>query len=56
MRKDLEILIAESPVCSKSPLHSKLVDDICVIEENAKNNIVEKPLVFRNMRSSKSLL
>ena len=48
------------PVCSKSPLHSKLVDDIKNIEQNAQNNakkgIEEKPLVFRNMRSSKSLI
>jgi hypothetical protein len=44
------------PVCSKSPLHSKLVEDIRRIESNAENNIVEKPLVFRNMRTSKSLL
>lgn len=48
------------PVCSKSPLHSKLVEDIRRIENNAdnsaKNNNVEKPLVFRNMRTSKALL
>lgn len=43
------------PVCSKSPLHSKLVDDIRTIEQNANSGIEEKPLVFRNMRSSKSL-
>ncbi len=44
------------PVCSKSPLHSKLVDDIRAIEKNAQNKVLEKPLIFRNMRSSKSLL
>ncbi len=48
------------PVCAKSPLHTKLVDDIKNIELNAQNNakkgIEEKPLVFRNMRSSKSLI
>ena len=44
------------PVCSKSPLHSNLVENIRRIESNAENNIVEKPLVFRNMRNSKSLL
>jgi len=43
------------PVCAKSPLHEKLVDDIRDIEKNANNDIVEKPLVFRNMRTSKTI-
>lgn len=43
------------PVCSKSPEHQKLVDDIQRIEHNANNNIEDKPLVFRNMKTSKEL-
>ncbi len=43
------------PVCSKSPHHQALVDDVNRIEANAKAGMVEKPLVFRNMRASKEL-
>ena len=43
------------PVCSKSPNHGKLVEDIRRIEAISKQNIIEKPLVFRNMRASKKL-
>lgn len=43
------------PVCSKSPNHRKLADDIKRIEAQAISKVKEKPLVFRNMRTSKKL-
>jgi pyrroloquinoline quinone biosynthesis protein E len=44
------------PVCSKSPHHQALVDDVNRIEAMAKSGMVEKPLVFRNMRASKEIV
>ncbi len=44
------------PVCSKSPHHQALVDDVNRIEAIAKTGMVEKPLVFRNMRASKEII
>jgi len=48
------------PVCAKSPNHGKLLSDIDRIEAEAKHNavhnLVEKPLVFRNMRASKKII
>lgn len=43
------------PVCAKSPHHQQLVDEVKRIEYNAEHAIEEKPLVFRNMRTSKQL-
>lgn len=44
------------PVCTKSPNHQKLVNEVNRIEANASHNITEQPLVFRNMRASKKLI
>ena len=48
------------PVCSKSPMHGELLKDVERIEAEAKHNeahgLVEKPLVFRNMRTSKQII
>lgn len=44
------------PVCSKSPHHQKLLSNINKIENNIKLAINEKPLLFRNMRSSKKFI
>jgi pyrroloquinoline quinone biosynthesis protein E len=43
------------PVCTKSPHHQQLVDDVRRIEHNAVHGNDEKPLVFRNMPTSKKL-
>ena len=42
------------PVCSKSPHHQSLVDE--VESYTASPEVSEKPLVFRNMKNSKALL
>ena len=44
------------PVCSKSPHHSQLLDDVRRIENLAGQPIEEKPLIFRNMRASKKIV
>ncbi|RME35979.1 MAG: pyrroloquinoline quinone biosynthesis protein PqqE [Gammaproteobacteria bacterium] len=45
------------PVCSKSPHHQELLDEVARIEADAMNpDVPEKPLVFRNMRTSKALI
>ncbi|MEM7027863.1 MAG: SPASM domain-containing protein, partial [Pseudomonadota bacterium] len=49
------------PVCSKSPHHQELIDDVARIgkiaeEEQANKEVEAKPLIFRNMRNSKNLL
>lgn len=43
------------PVCSKSPHHQALQDEILRVEANIKSSNKEKPLVFRNMRQSQSI-
>lgn len=44
------------PVCDKSPYHQKLLDDVERINKLAKDDTVEqKPLIFRNMKTSKAL-
>lgn len=47
---------AADPICSKSPYHQTLKDEIKRIEDNAENHVETKPLVFRNMRNSKSII
>lgn len=47
---------AADPICSKSPYHHTLKDEIKRIEDNAENHVETKPLVFRNMRNSKSII
>lgn len=44
------------PICSKSPNHQALLDDVNRIETNAINHVIEKPLVFRNMKNSKEII
>ena len=45
------------PVCSKSPHHQALLDEVARIEADAVNPAIpEKPLVFRNMRASRELI
>ena len=47
---------ATDPVCDKSPLHSKLLDDVERIGNLARSGqSPAQPLVFRNMRNSKNL-
>ncbi len=45
------------PVCSKSPHHQELLEEVARIEADAVNPAIpEKPLVFRNMRTSRELI
>ncbi len=45
------------PVCSKSPDHQALVDEVARIETLATSPTAEaKPLIFRNMRKSRELI
>ena len=44
------------PVCSKSPHHGQLVEEITRIETLVETGDVIKPLVFRNMKASKKLV
>jgi pyrroloquinoline quinone biosynthesis protein E len=44
------------PVCSKSPHHQALLDDVNRIATDVKNKVEAKPLLFRNMRNSKVLI
>lgn len=46
---------AADPVCSKSPHHDALVNQVDTIEQKATQAEQEKPLIFRNMKNSKSL-
>ncbi|MEQ8234616.1 MAG: pyrroloquinoline quinone biosynthesis protein PqqE [Gammaproteobacteria bacterium] len=47
---------ATDPVCDKSPHHAALVADVERLEHLSDADAAAKPLVFRNMRNSRTLL
>lgn len=44
------------PVCSKSPDHQKLVDFVERLDSQTPDEVEARPLVFRNMRTSKKVM
>ena len=44
------------PVCGKSPFHQQLVDEVDRITAVSLEAVKAKPLVFRNMKNSRSLM